>query len=1022
MRRFLLISFSIVLGTIAVIIFVPTIFKDQIASVLSSELNHGVDADVTFSDADVNLWRNFPQITVTLNDFVIAGKREFSGDTLIRAQELHLVLNTLKLIIHDGIEINHLSLQSPDILIVDLSAGKSNYDIVLSDSTDSSDDVVIDIESWEISEGRLRYNDHDNKINLLAQDVDLNGELSVHGAVTHFSIFGTTTAFWASHENQNYIGEKEIAVSLDAAWNAKKHTVSFKNNLIRVNNLNLAFSGALAFLKEDLNIDLKVKSTEAEFKDILSLSQKLFKDFKRMEIQGKMALDAEFLGIYNSKEDLFPAFKAHLVVQEGSMKYHALPSSINQINFDLAAYNTDGKPENTVIDLQYFGMNVGENPVFGSAKIDRFRDGSLSADMMAKFPLAELAAVYPIDGLVLGGDLDFKLNANGPYTGRLSGIFSPADWKASRVPAFNLDVNLSQGNIQYTNLAESIKDLFLEFHASNKSGVVDDTQLKIEKLQGLMGDNPIRGRMSVTGFSEPLIDASLKATLHLDEIKDFYPMDDLTLNGVVDIDVLVDGNLSAQKQLFPKISANVNLRDGFIQSNLYPAPMENTHLVLKAINKTGKFADTRLIIDTLTYSIEGEPFVVNGFIEDLNKYAYDFDIKGIVYLEKVKRILSLEDITMQGEIDIDVRAAGNLNDLKAGKYHRLPTEGQIKFRDVVFKNESIPHVLNVREGHLFLSNDKIFIDTLHGSLGESNFQLTGHLYNYLSYFLHSDEEIKGELLFESDNFNVNELLQESHEYRDTVHHDLAIIRMPNNIDFTFDSKIGRLSYKNLSLKNLNGEIVVRNGMLSLNKTTFDALDAGFAISGEYDPRDLKHPKFDLEVSIRELDINKAHEAFVSVQAIAPAAEHTYGIFSIDYKLRGELSKNMHPAFESLKGDGIVRIRDAEVNGMKLFHHISGLTKKEELMNPKLKDIVMDLNVENGVVYVKPFSMKLAGFDTEITGKHELTGTMSYVLKIALPPFDLVKIPLHVDGTYDNPRVRIGKGHEEALRKATGQLN
>ena len=45
--------------------------------------------------------------------------------------------------------------------------------------------------------------------------------------------------------------------------------------------------------------------------------------------------------------------------------------------------------------------------------------------------------------------------------------------------------------------------------------------------------------------------------------------------------------------------------------------------------------------------------------------------------------------------------------------------------------------------------------------------------------------------------------------------------------------------------------------------------------------------------------------------------------------------------------------------------------------------------------------------------------MNYLLRIALPPFDLVKIPLHVDGTYDNPKVHIGKGHEDDLRRAIG---
>jgi AsmA protein len=63
-------------------------------------------------------------------------------------------------------------------------------------------------------------------------------------------------------------------------------------------------------------------------------------------------------------------------------------------------------------------------------------------------------------------------------------------------------------------------------------------------------------------------------------------------------------------------------------------------------------------------------------------------------------------------------------------------------------------------------------------------------------------------------------------------------------------------------------------------------------------------------------------------------------------------------------------------------------------------------------------MKLAGFDTDIEGQHNMDGSMNYVLKMAIPPFDIVKIPLHVNGTYDKPKIHLGKGHEDSFKKIT----
>jgi len=40
---------------------------------------------------------------------------------------------------------------------------------------------------------------------------------------------------------------------------------------------------------------------------------------------------------------------------------------------------------------------------------------------------------------------------------------------------------------------------------------------------------------------------------------------------------------------------------------------------------------------------------------------------------------------------------------------------------------------------------------------------------------------------------------------------------------------------------------------------------------------------------------------------------------------------------------------------------------------------------------------------------EISGALYYLVKLELPPLG-IKVPFHVTGTYDNPKVAIGKGH------------
>ena len=1011
---------ALLLGSLAVImavlLFIPSIFRTQVAEALREEVNQRINAKVTFTDADINLWRHFPQFTVQLNNFSIAGEKEFLGDTLVHAGTVNLVVSSWQLLFNEGIEIRELSLNEPTFFIKTLENGKANFHIVDEDSTDSAEDVVMKVETWEIQDGKFIYDDDETGVRIGSSGVTLNGNIGITGSVTSFRIAAITEACDVDYEHRNFFKDKQIVINLDGSYDSGKDLLSFTENAVTINNLALTFSGSIQFTGDSQEVDLKFKTAEAGFSDILSLNSSLAKDFKRLKIGGNMSLAGEFLGTYNSERNTIPAFKMNLIVSEGSIKYQTLPSSLNDINFDLAAYNTTGKLENTIIELQYIGMKIGENPLFGSARIGGFNNGTITADLLAKFPLEDLTNIFPMDGLALDGDLSVELKADGPYTGQLSQLFDNLSVPHSKIPSFTLGVDLSNGLVKYSHLPEAIQDVNLKLYAENKTGVFDDTFLKIERIHALMGDNPLTGFATISGVRTPEIKADIKGSVDLAEIRNFYPVDDLTLKGLLKVDMNVDGKLDDSTKQFPKVYAHINLGNGFIQSSQYPAPMENAHLVLQAINETGRFADTQLIIDTLTFAIENEPFFITGAVQDLDKYNYDLNMRGVLYLDKLQKIFAINNVQLGGEVDVDFSTVGNLRDLRENNYHRLPTKGQLNMKDVFVKTDMLLHDLRISEGHMLFTNEKILLDTLHGTLGESNFNLTGHLYNHLAFVFHEDEVVKGDLLFESENFDLNELLRDHTSNKDTVHHDLNMLIIPANIDFTFDSKIKLLTYKNLAVTDIDGEIAIQDGVLSLNKTTFNTMDAAFALSGDYDSRDLRHPKFDADISIHELDINKAHEAFVTIQSMAPAAEHTYGIFSIDYQLKGELLQNMFPVFESLSGGGVVRISDARVNGMKLFHHISGITKKEELMNPQLKDIVMETTVENGIVFVKPFSMKLAGFDTEIEGRHELNGSMNYVLKIALPPFDILKIPLHANGTYDKPKVHLGKGHEDNLKR------
>lgn len=1026
-KLFLFLAVTLLL-LILIILFLPTLFKTQVNQAIRSSINNNLHAQVTFSDAEINLWRNFPQFTVSLENLSVAGEHEFRGDTLVKAKKLNLVASSIALLFEDKIKIKHLAFEEPAFHIVRLHNGRWNFDItstsrdsLAKEVTDSSG-IHLNIKSAHIEGGSFRYEDHETDLDIVGGDVVLDGEIQVNGNQTRFDLESKVENFTTTLERRKYVMNKNLSFDLTGSYDSENNTLTFSDNKIEINHLAIEMNGLYALQDEKHFLDLEFKSDDNDFRDLLSLSDQFYADnFKGMEVEGNVSLSGKLKGTLDIEQQLVPQFSIDFKIADGGIRYQGLPSSIRDINLEVSAENKGDKISGTHIDVKKFKLFLGENPISGFVKLAGLENGTLHSDIKARINLKDLNAIYPMEGVSIDGKLLFDIQTDGGFVGSITEAMK--EFRADvfkKFPAFDVVLKIENGLVQYDSLPEAITNINFFLFAENKVGAPDSTIILIEKLEAKFGDNPLSGFVHFKGFNEPFLESEINATLEMEDIKKFYPMHGLDAKGHFKLDFKLSGLWSERMGSFPLTDVQVKIDDGYFKTEQYPFPIEKTHLVLEAFNASGKLEDTMIFIDTLTYSFEDEPFLVMGSITDLVNYKYDLTIDGILYLEKLKKVLHIDDqIKMHGEVDINLKTSGNYEDLKARRYHKLPTEGQLKAINVSIKTPTFNHAIHIDTGHLYFSNEKIFLDTLHGSVGKSEFNLSGHLSNFLSIVFETKETIQGDLLFKSNNFDLNELLTENiPASADTTHHDLVVFKIPENVDFTFDSEIGNLKYKTLVATDVKGEVTAKEGVLKLNNTTFNSMNATFNIHADYDTRNIKKPLFDLFLKVDELDINKAHDAFATIQAMAPAADDTYGIFSIEYKLKGELAKNMYPVMSSLDGGGTLRIREAKVNGMKVFHHISGMTKKEELKNPEVRDIVMETEVSKGVLHVKPFSMKLGGFETDIEGKHNIDGTMNYLLKLSLPPFEMVKIPLHIDGTYDNPKIHLGKGHEDVFKKVT----
>jgi hypothetical protein len=603
--------------------------------------------------------------------------------------------------------------------------------------------------------------------------------------------------------------------------------------------------------------------------------------------------------------------------------------------------------------------------------------------------------------------------------GFIKGIY---DVKDNKVPAFHIDLKVNDAMFKYNHLPKALEKINFDFLADNPDGNPEHTTYNLKAFHFEIDKKPIHGSILIKGKKNMHIHADIKLMVDLAEIEKIYPVDGLILKGILTSEIKIDGRYSDSLKLFPKADAFITLEKGYIKSKNAPLDMDSIQMNAEIANSTGQLADTRISLNNLTFLLDDEPFVMSGTIANLKDYNYNLKVDGLLDLAKLTQLYPIANTSLKGTLDFDITTEGNLTEIEAKKYDLLKTTGTLEVKNVSYKNTGIAFPIHIDDALFTFTPDKIVLNRFQAEFGKSNISLSGHLFNYIPYLLRNDAPLNGDLAMTCDTMDLNEWFPASISTSTTqvVKADSGkstakasppeVLVIPENFGFTIDSDIKMLKFGDMDIANLDGEIKIQNGILTLNETGFNTLDSKFIVSGDYNTRDHKHPLFDLDVNIDKLDFNKAYKTFVDPKGTCPAS----GNFSTKYSIKGEVTPDFSPIYATLNGNGKIVIDNVSVKGMKLMNHIKNITKKEEFNDPELADVTIDTEIKKGRLLIYPFTFKVSKFLTEVEGSQGIEDeTIDYAIKLSVLPFSKLKIPVSIKGTSDKPVIKMGKGFDNS---------
>src|SRR3712207_2492279 len=142
---------GVIVGVIIILmLLLPFAFQGKIAGIVKTEGNKMLNAQFDFRKLSISLFRNFPQASLTLEDFWLKGTGDFEGDTLVQAGEVTAAVNLFSLFGDKGYDVSKVSLKDTRLHAIVLPDGGVNWDIVKPDTVQKEEEIAEEASAFKI--------------------------------------------------------------------------------------------------------------------------------------------------------------------------------------------------------------------------------------------------------------------------------------------------------------------------------------------------------------------------------------------------------------------------------------------------------------------------------------------------------------------------------------------------------------------------------------------------------------------------------------------------------------------------------------------------------------------------------------------------------------------------------------------------------------------------------------------------------------------------------------------------------
>ncbi|UII80811.1 AsmA-like C-terminal region-containing protein [Flagellimonas sp. CMM7] len=641
---------------VALIVALPLLLEGKIADIIKNKVNNSINATLDFEEASLSLLKSFPNANVELTNTSLVNKAPFEGDTLFASGQIELKMSIKELFktAEEPIAIKSLKLDKAKLHIKVDDTENANYDIAQEDegemdssAEEPSNNFTLALDSYEITNTEIIYDDFSTGIHLLISEMNHSGTGDLSLANSQLK---TLTDALVSFEmdGTKYLNNNKLSLDALIDIDLKNSKYSFLENKALVNQLPLVFNGFVQVNEENQEVDVSFETPSSDFRNFLAVIPEAYsKNIEDVQTTGNFEIKGQFKGIVDDTH--IPTFNIKINSEDASFKYPDLPKTVRNVFIDTEINNTTGITEDTYVDIKKLSFTIDQDKFNLNSRIkDLLGNTKVNAHMDGKINLANISQAYPVPA-----DYDLKgvLNAD------VTTAFDMASLEKKQYQNTKTSGTMELAGFEYAS--EELKNPVVV----NTAAITFNPQtVNLNSFEGKTGATDFNTTGTLTNllgfmFNDENVEGNFKLTSNTFALNDFM-VEENNEEGTSDISPSdVEERIKIPSFLDCTIDATAN-------TVLYD------NLTLKNVTGTLTIKDETATVENLKSDLFGGTLGVTGSVstkEETSTFNMDlgmsnFNIgESFSSLELFKVLAPLAN-ALQGKLNSEVKISGNLKE------------------------------------------------------------------------------------------------------------------------------------------------------------------------------------------------------------------------------------------------------------------------------------------------------------------------------------------------------------------------